>query len=36
MSAATLMAVNSGANINDDSLRHVAERVTAYAHGLQG
>ncbi|RMT97285.1 hypothetical protein ALP39_100406 [Pseudomonas marginalis pv. marginalis] len=34
--ARTLVAVNSGANINFDSLRHVAERVTAYAHELQG
>ncbi|QHF45214.1 threonine ammonia-lyase, biosynthetic [Pseudomonas sp. S35] len=32
----TLVAVNSGANINFDSLRHVAERVTAYAHEVQG
>lgn len=27
----TLVAVNSGANINVDSLRHVAERVAAQA-----
>jgi threonine dehydratase len=32
----TLVAVNSGANIAFDSLRHVAERVTAYAHEVQG
>ncbi|NWB64325.1 threonine ammonia-lyase, biosynthetic, partial [Pseudomonas sp. F1002] len=27
----TWVAINSGANINFDSLRHVAERVTAQA-----
>ena len=29
----TLVAINSGANINFDSLRHVAERVAAQAGG---
>ncbi|NMY26045.1 threonine ammonia-lyase, biosynthetic [Pseudomonas sp. WS 5021] len=30
----TLVAINSGANINFDSLRHVAERVAAQQHSL--